>query len=129
MAPDKKKIATDSAPPAIGPYSQAISAGASRYVFVSGQIPLNPSGEMVGGTAAEQAEVCLKNIGAILEAAGGGMDSVVKVTVFLKSMDDFGAVNEVYAGFFEPPYPARACIGGLELPKGALVKIEAIAAL
>ena len=126
---DKKKVETGSAPPAIGPYSQAISAGASRLVFVSGQIPLDPSGEMVGRTAAEQAEVCLKNIGAILEAAGCGMDSVVKVTLFLKSMDDFVAVNEVYARFFEPPCPARACIGGLELPKGALVEIEAVAAV
>ena len=126
---DKKKVETVSAPAALGPYSQAISAGASRLVFVSGQIALNPAGEMVGRTAAEQAEVCLKNVGAILEAAGCGMDSVVKVTVFLKSMDDFGAVNEVYAGFFEQPCPARACIGGLELPKGALVEIEAVAAL
>ena len=126
---DKKKVETGSAPAALGPYSQAISAGASRLVFVSGQISSGPSGEMVGRTAAEQAEVCLKNIGAILEAADCGMDSVVKVTVFLKSMDDFGAVNEVYARFFEPPCPARACIGGLELPKGALVEIEAVAAL
>ncbi len=126
---DKRKIETGSAPPAIGPYSQAISAAASRFVFVSGQIPLSPAGEMAGRTAAEQAEACLKNISAILDAAGCGMDSVVKVTVYLKSMDDFGAVNEVYARFFEPPCPARACIGGLELPKGALVEIEAVAAV
>lgn len=125
----KEKIETASAPPAIGPYSQAISAGPARFVFVSGQIPLSPSGEMVEGTAAEQAERCLKNIGAILEEAGADMRSVVKVTVFLKSMEDFSAVNEVYGGFFEPPYPARACIGGLQLPRGALVKIEAVAAV
>lgn len=126
---DKKRIETDSAPPAIGPYSQAISVGASRFVFVSGQIPLSPSGKIMGETAAEQAEACLRNIGAILEAAGAGMDSVVKVTVFLKTMADFGAVNDVYAKFFESPYPARACIGGLELPGDVLVKIEAVAAV
>lgn len=126
---DKKKIETGSAPPAIGPYSQAISTGATRFVFVSGQIPLGPSGDIVGRTAAEQAEVCLRNIGAILEAADGDMNSVVKVTVYLKNMDDFGAVNEVYAKFFEPPHPARARIGGLDLPRGVLVKIEAIAAV
>jgi 2-iminobutanoate/2-iminopropanoate deaminase len=129
MSLDKKKIESGSAPPAIGPYSQAISVGAARLVFVSGQIPLNASGEIVGGTAAEQAEVCLNNIGAILKEAGAGMDSVVKVTVFLKTMADFGAVNQVYSRFFEPPYPARACIGGLELPKDVLVKIEAVAAV
>ena len=126
---DKRKIETPSAPAALGPYSQAISAGASSLVFVSGQIPLDPSGEIAGDTAAEQAETCLKNISAILEAAGAGMDSIVKVTVFLKTMADFGDVNSVYAGFFEPPYPARSCIGGLELPRDVLVKIEAVAAL
>jgi 2-iminobutanoate/2-iminopropanoate deaminase len=129
MSLDKKKVESGDAPPALGPYSQAISVGTSRLVFVSGQIPLDPSGEIVGETAAEQAEICLKNIGAILEAAGAGMVSVVKVTVFLKTMADFGAVNEVYSKFFEPPYPARACIGGLELPKDVLVKIEAVAAI
>lgn len=125
----KKRIESDSAPPALGPYSQAISAGPGGLVFVSGQIPLNPAGEIVGRTPAEQAETCLNNVAAILEAAGAGMDSVVKVTVFLKNMADFGAVNEVYARFFEPPYPARACIGGLELPKGVLIEIEAVAAV
>jgi len=126
---DKKKIQSDSAPPALGPYSQAISVGPGRLVFVSGQIALNPAGEIAGATPAEQAETCLKNIAAILEAAGAGMDSVVKVTVFLKNMADFGAVNEVYAKFFKPPHPARACIGGLELPKGVLIEIEAVAAV
>jgi 2-iminobutanoate/2-iminopropanoate deaminase len=125
----KERIETGSAPPAIGPYSQAVKTGASSLVFVSGQIPLNRAGEIVGGTAAEQARVCLENIGAILEAAGGGMGSIVKVTVFLHKMEDFAAVNEVYSGFFQAPYPARACIGGLELPKGVLVKIEAVAAV
>jgi 2-iminobutanoate/2-iminopropanoate deaminase len=129
MSLDKKKVETGGAPPAIGPYSQAISVEASRLVFVSGQIPLDPSGEVVGQTAAEQAERCLKNIGAILEAAGAGMDSVVKVTVFLKTMSDFGAVNDVYSKFFKPPFPARACVGGLELPRDVLVKIEATAAI
>ncbi|MGD9141419.1 MAG: Rid family detoxifying hydrolase [bacterium] len=126
---DKKRIETGAAPPALGPYSQAISVRASGLVFVSGQIPLNPAGEIEGETAAEQAETCLRNIAAILETAGAGMDSVVKVTVFLKTMADFGAVNEVYAKFFGAPYPARACIGGLELPKDVLVKIEAVAAV
>jgi 2-iminobutanoate/2-iminopropanoate deaminase len=126
---DKRKIESASAPPALGPYSQGVSVGASRLVFVSGQIPLNPSGEVVGETAREQAAACLDNISAILEAAGTGMTSVVKVTVFLHDMADFGAVNEVYAKYFEPPYPARVCIGGLDLPKGVLVKIEAVAAV
>jgi 2-iminobutanoate/2-iminopropanoate deaminase len=125
----KERIETGSAPSAIGPYSQAIKAGEASLVFVSGQIPMNAAGEIVGGTAAEQARVCLENVGAILEAAGGGMESVVKVIVFLRTMEDFDAVNEVYSAFFEPPYPARSCIGGLELPKGALVKIEAVAAV
>jgi 2-iminobutanoate/2-iminopropanoate deaminase len=126
---DKKKVESDLAPPALGPYSQAIRVGAAGLVFVSGQIPLSPSGEIAGETAAGQAEACLKNIEAVLKAAGAGMDSVVKVTVFLRTMADFGAVNDVYAEFFKPPYPARACIGGLELPRDVLVKIEAVAAV
>ena len=125
---NRKRIETESAPPALGPDSQAVSIDASSLIFVSGQIPLDPSGAVVGETAAEQAEACLKNISAILAAAGAGMNSVVKVTVFLKTMKDFAAVNEVYSKFFEPPYPARACIGGLELPRDVLVKIEAVAA-
>lgn len=130
MRVDKQRIEAGSAPPAIGPYSQAIkAAGGASLVFVSGQIPMNAAGEIVGSTAAEQARVCLENVGAILEAAGAGMDSVVKVTVFLHKMEDFAAVSEVYSAFFEPPYPARACVGGLELPRGALVKIEAVAAV
>ena len=123
------RIETSAAPAAIGPYSQALKTGASAFVFISGQIPADAAGRIVGGTAAEQAEICLGNVKSIVEAAGGGMSSIVKVTVFLHNMEDFAAVNEVYSGFFEPPYPARACIGGLDLPKGALVKIEAIAAL
>jgi 2-iminobutanoate/2-iminopropanoate deaminase len=128
MRLDKKKVESSSAPPAIGPYSQAISVGCSRMIFVSGQIPLTASGEMSGETAAEQAQTCLRNVEAILRAAGADMRSVVKVTIFLKNMEDFAAVNEVYSKFFEPPYPARACVGGLEIPRGALVKIEAVAA-
>jgi 2-iminobutanoate/2-iminopropanoate deaminase len=126
---DKEKIETSLAPEAIGPYSQGVKCSAGSFVFVSGQIAAVASGGIAGETAGEQADQCLVNIAAILEAAGADMDSVVKVTLYLKSMEDFSEVNEVYSRFFEAPYPARACIGGLDLPRGALVEIEAIAAL
>ncbi len=122
----RKTVATDKAPAAIGPYSQAVWA--NDILFVSGQIPIDPkSGEMSGKTAAEQAEQVLKNVGAILESQGLSFASVVKATVFAKDMNDFKAVNDVYASYFTADPPARAFVEVARLPKDALVEIEVIA--
>ena len=119
-------VATTRAPQAIGPYSQAVVTGG--FVFASGQIALHPAtGEMVGSTAAEQAEQVLRNLQAVLQAAGSGLDHVVKTTIYLADMGDFGQVNEVYARHFGDHRPARATVAVAALPKGALVEIEAIA--
>lgn len=118
-------IHTSKAPAAIGPYSQAIRAGG--MVYTSGQIPLDPqSGLMVEGGIQQQALRAIENLAAVLEAAGSGLDRVVKTTCFLKNMSDFAAFNEVYAAHFTGN-PARSCIEVSALPKGALVEIEAIA--
>ncbi len=118
-------IHTTKAPAAIGPYSQAIRAGG--MVYTSGQIPLDPqSGLMVEGGIQQQALRAIANLAAVLEAAGSGLDRVVKTTCFLKNMGDFAAFNEVYAAHFTGN-PARSCIEVSALPKGALVEIEAIA--
>ncbi|MGE5599785.1 MAG: RidA family protein [Bacteroidota bacterium] len=122
----KTALQTDQAPPAIGPYSQAVRHG--NLIFVSGQLGLGPDGSFAGQDAATQARKALENIGAILGAAGLGFEAVVKCTIFLTDMGDFQAVNEVYREFFTPPYPARACVQAAALPKGGLVEIEAIAA-
>lgn len=123
---EKKVIATNNAPAAIGPYSQAIKAG--NYVFVSGQIPINPAtGEFINTSAMEAAKQCILNIKAILEAAGTNLDNVVKTTVLLKNMDDFASVNEVYGQYFIEKMPARAAFQVAKLPKDSLVEIEAIA--
>lgn len=123
----KTVIATTAAPGAIGPYSQAIEA--NGLVFVSGQIPLDPAtGAFVPGGVEAQAEQSLKNLKAVLEAAGCSLADVVKTTVFLTTMGDFAAVNEVYARFFTAECPARSAVQVGALPKGALVEIEAIAA-
>lgn len=120
-------ISTTAAPKAIGPYSQAIAAE-GKYVFTSGQIALDPTtGQMMGMTAVEQAEQVLRNLQAVLKAAGGSLAHVVKTTVFLQNMNDFAAVNEVYARFFPENPPARSAIAVQALPKGALVEIEAVA--
>ena len=117
-------IQTEQAPAAIGPYSQGIAAG--KLVFTSGQLPADPTtGALPDGIAA-QAEQSCKNVGAILEAAGSGLDKVVKTTCFLAHMEDFAAFNEVYARYFTSK-PARSCVAVKELPKGALCEIEAIA--
>ena len=122
-----KSIQTDQAPAAIGPYSQAIDSGAG-LVFVSGQIPIDPStGTFVPGGIREQTRQSLTNAQAILAAAGLGLGNVVKTTVFLADMGDFAAMNEVYAQFFAAPYPARSAVAVKTLPKGALVEIECIA--
>lgn len=122
----KKVISTDTAPKAIGPYSQAIRAG--NLLFCSGQIPLDPiTMQIVGSTAAEQTHQVLANIIAVLEAAGCNLSQVVKTTIFLKNMGDFAAVNEVYGGCFKVDPPARSTVEVARLPKDALVEIEAIA--
>ena len=123
-----KAVQTEKAPAAIGPYSQAIDSGAG-LVFVSGQLPIDPAtGAFPEGGVQAQARQSLTNAKAILEAAGLGLNAVVKTTVFLADMADFAAMNEVYAQFFTAPYPARSAVAVKTLPKGALVEIECIAA-
>ena len=124
----KQVIHTDKAPAAIGPYSQAIQIG--QLLFPSGQVPIDPeTGAIVEGGIQEQARQSLNNIKAILNAAGTNMGAVVKTTVFLQDMNDFAAMNEVYAQFFQEPYPARSAVQVARLPKDVLVEIEAIAQL
>ena len=124
----KKRISTPNAPAAIGPYSQAIRIG--DLLFTSGQVPLDPAtGAVVEGGIEEQARQSLSNVKAILNEAGTNMGSVVKTTVFLKDMNDFAAMNAVYAEFFQEPYPARSAVQVARLPKDVLVEIEAIATL
>lgn len=125
---NKTTVSTTNAPSAIGPYNQAIKT--DSFVFVSGQIPVNPAtGEIPEGITA-QAEQVFKNIAAVLEAAGTDMSKVVKTTVFLQNMDDFAAMNEVYAKAFEgTDFPARSAVEVAKLPKGVLLETEAIAAL
>ena len=124
----RKIIATEKAPKAIGPYSQAVQAG--ELLFISGQIPLDPeTSEIVGSNVSEQAEQVFRNIGAILKAVGLDYRDVVKTTVLLKSIQDFGPLNDVYARYFTGDYPARAAYEVGNLPKNALVEIEAVATL
>jgi 2-iminobutanoate/2-iminopropanoate deaminase len=124
-------IATKGAPAAIGPYSQAVVAPAGSLVFCSGQIALDPTtGEMVGaGDVRTQTERVLDNLGAVLAAAGASFASVVKTTIFLADLQDFGNVNEIYARYFPSQPPARATVQAAGLPRGALVEIDAIAAV
>lgn len=120
-----KKISTEKAPAAIGPYSQAIVVG--EFLFTSGQIPLHPqTGELIGSTIEEQAEQVMKNLAAVLEAAGTSFENAVKTTCFLADMADFAAFNGVYAKYFTSR-PARSCVAVKTLPKGALVEVEVIA--
>ena len=120
-----KKISTSNAPPAIGPYSQAIEA--NGFVFVSGCIPVNPAtGEIDGTEITTQAERSIKNVGAILEEAGTGFENVVKTTCFIAHMDDFAAFNAVYEKYFTSK-PARSCVAVKTLPKNVLCEVEAIA--
>ncbi len=124
----KKEVKTPSAPQAIGPYSQGIIA--PPFVFCSGQIPLDPAtGKIVEGGIEEQTRRALKNVSAVLEAAGSSLAKTVKTTVFLQDMNDFAAMNAVYAGFFPAPPPARAAVQAARLPRDAKVEIEAIALL
>lgn len=122
-----KAIQTNNAPTAIGPYSQAIEV--NGFIFASGQIPIDPAtGEFVKGGIKEQTRQSLLNAKSILIAAGTDLNHVVKTTVFLSDMANFTAMNEVYSTFFEQPFPARSAVAVKDLPKGALVEVEVLAA-
>ena len=128
MARVREAVASDAAPRAIGPYSQAIRAGS--LLFVSGQIPLDPAtGAMVEGDIAAQTRRVFANLQAILEAAGASFDNVVRTTVYLADMNDFATVNEIYGTYFSSPAPARATVQAARLPKDARVEIDLIASL
>jgi 2-iminobutanoate/2-iminopropanoate deaminase len=117
-------VKTSNAPAAIGPYSQGIKAG--NLIFTSGQIPVNPSDGTIADTVNEQARQAFENVSAVLKAAGGRLDKVVKTTIFITNMDDFAAINKVYAEFFGEPFPARSCVEVSRLPKGVILEVEAI---
>jgi 2-iminobutanoate/2-iminopropanoate deaminase len=122
----REQISTDAAPAAVGAYSQAMRAG--ELVFTAGQLGIDPrSGELVGETVAEQARQAFANVAAILEAAGSGLDRLLKVTVFLADINDWPALNEVYAAVVPEPYPARSAFAVRDLPRGGLVEIECVA--
>jgi len=119
-------ISTTNAPAAIGPYSQAVKAG--NVIYTSGAIPIDPSnGEVVVGGVAEQAEQALKNLQEVLAGAGASLDAVVKTTVFIKNMNDFATINEVYKKYFTNNFPARSCVEVARLPKDVLIEIECVA--
>ena len=123
----KKIIVTDKAPAAIGPYSQAIEI--PGLLFTSGVIPIVPAtGELVSGGIREQAEQAIRNLAALIEAAGANIQDTVKTTVFIKNMDDFGLINEIYSQYFKTDCPARSCVEVARLPKDVLIEIEAIVA-
>ncbi len=125
---DLKIIFTENAPAAVGPYSQAVKAG--NLLFVSGQIPINPAtGELVTGSIEDETRQCLENAKAILEEAGTNFNKVIKATVFIKDMDQFGRINEVYGEYFIEHKPARACVEVARLPKDVNVEIEMIVAI
>lgn len=122
----KKIISTPKAPAAIGPYSQAIEF--NGMIFTSGMIPINPEdGSLVTGTIEQQAQQAIGNLAALLQEAGSGVDKVIKTTVFIKNMDDFAKVNEIYSKFFKTECPSRSCVEVARLPKDVLIEIEAIA--
>ena len=121
----QKVISTEKAPSAIGPYSQAIEI--NGMVYTSGVIPVNPAtGELVEGVTA-QANQAMSNLCALVEASGSKVENIVKTTVFIKEMDDFGKINEIYKNYFKEPFPARSCVEVARLPKDVLLEIEAIA--
>lgn len=122
----KKAIVSERAPKAIGPYSQAVRSG--NLLFLSGMLPIDPATGVFASELIEgQTEQVLKNIKALLEDAGSGLDKVIKTTVFLLDMDHFGAMNEVYSAYFAQPYPARSAVAVKTLPRNALVEIEVVA--
>ena len=123
---NKTIISTDKAPKAIGPYSQAIEV--NGMIFTSGVIPINPeTNELVNGDIKVQAEQAIGNLAALLKEAGSDTEQVIKTTVFIKDMNDFASVNEVYAKYFTKDFPARSCVEVARLPKDVLIEIEAIA--
>ena len=117
-------VMTDEAPAAIGPYSQAIRAG--TLLFVSGQTPLDPAGELIPGPIVDQARQALDNLAAVVRAGGSDLGRVIKLTVYLTDLSDFAAVNAVMSEYFQPPYPARAVVGVAALPRGAMIEIDAV---
>ncbi|NLX92340.1 MAG: RidA family protein [Clostridiales bacterium] len=123
---NKQEVKTNNAPAAIGAYSQGIQAG--NLVFASGQMPVDPAtGEVVSGGIAEQARQAIENMKAVMQAANASLDDVIKTTVFIKNMADFGVINDIYASYFKAPFPARSCVEVARLPKDVLIEIEAIA--
>ena len=122
-----KEIKTNNAPQAIGPYSQAIVM--NNLVFTSGQIPVNPETGIIPEGAEAQAKQVFTNLKNLLEEAGSGINKVIKTTVFIKNMEDFAKINEIYETFFETPYPARSCVEVARLPKDVLIEVEAVAEL
>jgi len=122
-----RTVATEDAPEAIGPYSQALAAGG--FLFTSGQIALRPDGSFAGGGIEEETRQVLANLAAVLEAAGCGREDVVKCTVFLTDLEDFGAVNELYGAWFGGHRPARSTVQVAQLPRGARIEIEMVARL
>ncbi|HML55984.1 MAG TPA: RidA family protein [Solidesulfovibrio magneticus] len=122
----KQIVVAEGSSPPIGPYSLGVWAG--DLLFVSGQTPIDPAtGVVASDNVVEQAHQTIKNVRAILEAAGLTLDNVVKATVFIKNMNDFAAINEVYASYFQKPYPARSCVEVARLPRDVLVEIEVVA--
>jgi 2-iminobutanoate/2-iminopropanoate deaminase len=118
-------VSSESAPQALGPYSQAIRAG--QFLFVSGQVPIDPStGQLVSGSIAEQTRRAFQNVGEILTAAGASFQQVARTTVYLADLSDFAAMNEVYATFFTPPQPARSTIQAARLPRDAKIEVDVI---
>lgn len=120
-----RKVETNKAPAAIGPYSQGIIV--NNMFYSSGQIPLTPEGELVGSTVEEQAHQVFRNIQGVLEAAGASLETVVKTTLFIKNMDDFSTINDIYAQYFSEHKPARSCVEVARLPKDVLLEMEVIA--
>ena len=128
MAAEREAVSAPDAPAAIGPYSHAVRVGG--LLFCSGQIPLDPAtGEIVGATAAEQAQRCLENLAAVCAAAGTSLQRAARLTVYMTDLSAFAEVNDVYAGFFAEDPPARAAVGVAQLPRGAYVEIDAVVAL
>ncbi len=122
----KRIVNTEEAPKPVGPYSQAVIVG--NLVFTSGQIGIDPkTGELVTGGIAEETEQVIKNLAAVLKSAGAGLDRVLKTLIFITDINQFGTVNQVYARYFQEPYPARSTVQVTALPKGARVEIEAVA--
>lgn len=120
-----KKVQTDQAPAAIGPYSQAIECG--EWIFTSGQIPLQADGNLVEADIEKQTHQVLKNVQAVLEAAGSDLNHVIKTTIFIKDMNQFAQINDIYAQYFQDHQPARSCVEVARLPKDVLIEMEVVA--